>query len=107
VGSVPCQRACSARLGEGGVHGNGSGALGALGVTDASEWHGQSSVHGRARVKPPRGIDPRCRGGSGGEVTERGVDGGALTQHAAHRRQWRHPGRRRGGADGSLLRGVG
>jgi hypothetical protein len=55
------------------------GALGALGVTDALKWHGQSSVHGRARVKPPRGIDPRCRGGYGGEVTVREVDGGVQT----------------------------
>jgi hypothetical protein len=39
-GSMPCQRACRARPGEGGVHGNGAGALGALGIADASKWHG-------------------------------------------------------------------
>jgi hypothetical protein len=39
-GSMPCQRACSAVRGGVLVHGNGAGALGALGVADASKWCG-------------------------------------------------------------------
>jgi hypothetical protein len=40
-------------------------------------------------------------------VMAREVVGGALTKHGDHHRQWRRPGHRRGGAGGSLLRGVG
>jgi hypothetical protein len=44
---------------------------------------------------------------AGGEVMAQEVVGGALTKHGVDHRQWRHLGCRRGGAGGSLLRGVG
>jgi hypothetical protein len=49
---------------------------------------------GRARVKPFRGIDPGCRGESGGEVTGQEVDGGVLTELGRPRWPWRLAGRR-------------
>jgi hypothetical protein len=60
------------------VHGNGKGALGALGIAVRSERRGQSGVHGRARGLLPRGIDPMGRSKPDGEVMAQGVDGGTL-----------------------------
>jgi hypothetical protein len=45
-GSMPCRRACSARLGKACVHGNMSPSLRVLGGTIASEWHGRGVVYG-------------------------------------------------------------
>jgi hypothetical protein len=67
------------------VHGNGSGALGALGVAVESERRGQCGVHGRARGPLPRGIDPTHRGKPDGEVTAQGAVGAALPTLGAHR----------------------
>jgi hypothetical protein len=94
--TTPCSPTCSARLGEGGVHGNGSGALGALGVTDASGWRDQSSAYGRTRVLLSWGIDQPRAEEFDGEVTGPGVVGGALPRLGCPRWAWRWPGRRGG-----------
>jgi hypothetical protein len=64
-------------------------------------------THGRLWAGLTWGMDPWGRCEADGEATAREVVGDALTKHAAHHRQWQRPGRRRGGAGGSLLRGVG
>jgi hypothetical protein len=84
--TTPCSPACSARLGEGGVHGNGSGALGALGVADVSGWRGQSSAYGRARVLLSWGIDQARVEELGGEVTGPGAVGGVMALPGCPRR---------------------
>jgi hypothetical protein len=65
---------------------NATPALGAPGGSLTSGWHGRVASYGGAKTKPPRGIDSRCRGGSGGEVIERGVDGGLLALPGCPRR---------------------
>jgi hypothetical protein len=78
------------------VHGNGSGALGALGVTDASRWRDQSSAYGRAGVLLSWGIDQARVEGFNGEVTGPGVVSGVLALLGCPRWAWRWPGRRGG-----------
>jgi hypothetical protein len=73
---------------------NATPALGVLGGSLTSGWHGRVTSYGGAKLKLPREIDPRCLGGSGGEVTERGVNGGLLALPGCPRRAWRRPGRR-------------
>jgi hypothetical protein len=93
-GIVPCQFGCRATRVWPRARWNTMPAPGAPGGSLTSVWHGRVASYGRAKVKPPRGIDPRCRGGSGGEVTGRGVDGGLLALPGCPRLAWRRPGRR-------------
>jgi hypothetical protein len=64
------------------------------GGSNASEQRGRGASHGRARAELFRGIDPGCRGESGGEMTGQGVDGGELALLGCPRWSWRRPGRR-------------
>jgi hypothetical protein len=66
----------------------------ALGVSDASKRREQGGVHGRTRAGLAWGIDPGCRGESGGEVIGQETDGGLLTKRGCPRWPWRWPGRR-------------
>jgi hypothetical protein len=104
---MPCGPGRSAGAGEGTARGNGMPALAALAARTAHVWHGRSGTLGGPRAGLAWGIGLWGRYEVDGEATAREVDGGALSKHAAHRRQWRRPGRRRGSVDGSLLRGVG
>jgi hypothetical protein len=65
------------------AHGNGVHALGALGGSVRSHWHGRGGVHDRSRAGLPRGIGPRVQCETGGEVTAQGVVGGALPRSGA------------------------
>jgi hypothetical protein len=66
------------------------------GCAAASIWRGQGDANGQDRGQLLQGIGSRCRGGSGGEVTGRGVVGGKLALLECPRRAWRWPGRRGG-----------
>jgi hypothetical protein len=65
------------------MHRNGTRALGVLGSSVGSRWHGRGGVHGRSQAGLPRGIGPRVQCGTGSEVTAWGVVGGALPQLGA------------------------
>jgi hypothetical protein len=79
-----CSPACSARLGEGGVHGNDSGALGALAARWTPVWHGRGGTHGGLRAGLAWGIDPWAWCDAGGEVTGQELVGGAQARLGAH-----------------------
>jgi hypothetical protein len=93
-GMLPCSFWCGAWPGGMQVHGNTLHALRVLGGTVTSGWHGRGGTHGKSRAGLAWGIDPRCPGGCGGEVTGRGMDGGLLALPGCPRRAWRRPGRR-------------
>jgi hypothetical protein len=65
------------------MHGNGVGALGALGDTTASISQGQGGMYGRDRGLLLRGIDHGGLHGASGEVMGQGTIGGALPQSCA------------------------
>jgi hypothetical protein len=69
-------------------------ALRALGCAAASIWRGQCDMNGQDRGQLLQGIGSRCRGGSGGEVTGRGVDGGLLAELGCSRWPWLLAGQR-------------
>jgi hypothetical protein len=87
--TVPCRFGCRARLDGVQALRNARPALDALGGSLTSVGTVGVASHGRARVKPFWGIDPGCRGESGGEVTGRGVDGGLLTKRGCPQWPWR------------------
>jgi hypothetical protein len=104
---MPCRPGHGAGAGEVTARGKGVPALAALAARTAQVRHGRGGTLGRPQAGLAWGIGLWGRCEVDGEAMAREVDGGTLTKHAAHRRQWRRPGRRRGGVDGSLLRGVG
>jgi hypothetical protein len=92
--TLPRRCWCRAGLASGLVHGNALRALRALGCAAALIWRGQCDVNGQDRGQLLQGIGSRCRGGSGGEVTGRGVDGGLLAELGCPRWPWLLAGQR-------------
>jgi hypothetical protein len=82
--TMPCRRACSARLGGVQVLGNAQHALRVLGIMVASGWHGQGAVCGGSEVAASCGIGRGRAGKLDGEVTGREVVGAALPVLGAH-----------------------
>jgi hypothetical protein len=70
VGHVtPCRFGCGAAQGLMRACQNAAHALGALGGSMASGWHGRATVHGRSGAGAAREIGHGGRSGAGGEVT--------------------------------------
>jgi hypothetical protein len=81
---MPCQRACIARPGEVGVHGNARPAPDALDALRTTVQQGCSDAHGRARVLLSWGIDQARVEELGGEVTGPGVVGVVQPKMGVH-----------------------